>query len=164
MTPYNRCLESSSVYILAFSSNNLPYSHKFINLINLRLFSSHGPLARYVKLRVAHAPGMPGTFSPPPRVSDPDIRHVTCVTHVQWCMPGSLSAFEVGGGENVPDIPGARATRTFTYLARGIWTVSIYSLVSFISFERLVRIQLTLFCLEEEHEFPNLSATLAQWQ
>ena len=26
----------------------------------------HGPLARYVKLRVAHAPGMPGTFSPPP--------------------------------------------------------------------------------------------------
>ena len=26
----------------------------------------HGPLTRYVKLRVAHAPGMPGTFSPPP--------------------------------------------------------------------------------------------------
>ena len=26
----------------------------------------HGPLARYVKLRVALAPWMPGTFSPPP--------------------------------------------------------------------------------------------------
>ena len=26
----------------------------------------HGPLTRYVKLRVAHAPGMPGTFSSPP--------------------------------------------------------------------------------------------------
>ena len=25
---------------------------------------SNGPLTRYVKLRVAHAPGMPGTFSP----------------------------------------------------------------------------------------------------
>ena len=25
----------------------------------------HGPLTRYVKLWVAHAPGMPGTFSPP---------------------------------------------------------------------------------------------------
>ena len=25
--------------------------------------SSHGPLTRYVKLRAAHAPGMPGTFS-----------------------------------------------------------------------------------------------------
>ena len=24
----------------------------------------HGPLTRYVKLQVAHAPGMPGTFSP----------------------------------------------------------------------------------------------------
>ena len=50
----------------------------------------HGPLARYVKLRVAHAPGMPGTFSPPSGVSDPDIHHGTCVTHVPWCMPWSL--------------------------------------------------------------------------
>ena len=52
----------------------------------------HGPLARYVKLRFAHARGMPGTFSPPPRVSDPDMRHGTCVTHVSWCMPGSLTS------------------------------------------------------------------------
>ena len=50
----------------------------------------YGPLARYVKLRVAHAPGMPGTFSPSPRVSDPDMHHGTCVTHVPWCMSGSL--------------------------------------------------------------------------
>ena len=35
---------------------------------------------------------MPGTFSPPPRVSDPDIHHGTCVTHVPWCMPGSLTS------------------------------------------------------------------------
>ena len=41
--------------------------------------SFHGPLARYVKLWVAHAPGMPGTFSPSPEVSDPDIHHSTCV-------------------------------------------------------------------------------------
>ena len=26
--------------------------------------ADNGPLARYVKLRVAHVPGMPGTFSP----------------------------------------------------------------------------------------------------
>ena len=50
-----------------------------------------GPLTRYVKLRVAHAPGMPGTFSPQSRVSDPDMHHGTCVTHVPWCMPGSLT-------------------------------------------------------------------------
>ena len=52
----------------------------------------HGPLARYVILRVAHAPGMPGTFSPPPWVNDPDMHHGTCVTHVPWCMPGSLTS------------------------------------------------------------------------
>ena len=51
----------------------------------------HRPLARYAKLRVAHVPGMPGTFSPPPRVSDPDMHHDTCVTHVPWCILGSLT-------------------------------------------------------------------------
>ena len=50
----------------------------------------NGPLTRYAKLRVAHAPGMPGTFSPPPRFSDPDMHNGTCMTHVPWCMPGSL--------------------------------------------------------------------------
>ena len=39
----------------------------------------------------AHAPGMPGTFSLPPRVSNPDMHHGTCLTHVPWCMPGSLT-------------------------------------------------------------------------
>ena len=58
----------------------------------IRLSDSHGPLARCVKLRVAHAQGMPGTFSLPPWISDPDIHHGTCVTHVPWCMPGSLSS------------------------------------------------------------------------
>ena len=52
---------------------------------------AHGLLNRYVKLRVAHAPGMPGTFSPSPRVSDPDKHHDTCLTHVPWCMSGSLT-------------------------------------------------------------------------
>ena len=45
---------------------------------------AHGPLVRYVKLRVAHAPGMP-------RVSDPGMHHSTCATHVPWCVPGSLT-------------------------------------------------------------------------
>ena len=43
------------------------------------------------KIAGAHAPGMPGTFSPSPQVSDPDMHHGTCVTHVPWCMPGSLT-------------------------------------------------------------------------
>ena len=32
-------------------------------------------------------------------------------------------SFEVGSGENVPSIPGACATRNFTYLVRGPWCV-----------------------------------------
>ena len=71
---------------------------KFKFKIRLRRISyftqppSYGPLVRYVKLRVAHAPGMLGTFSPPPWVSDPDMHPSTCVTHVLWCMPGSLTS------------------------------------------------------------------------
>ena len=72
----------------------------------------HGPLTRYVKLRVAHAPGMPRKFPPrrriqrKPLVNDPGMHRGTCVTHVPWCISESLTR---GGGENVPGIPGACA-------------------------------------------------------
>ena len=37
--------------------------------------------------------GNAGNVSPPSRVSDPDMHHHgTCVTHVPWCMPGSLTS------------------------------------------------------------------------
>ena len=52
---------------------------------------NQGLLTRYIKLQVAHAPGMPGTFSPPPRVSDPDMHRDKCVRHVPRSMPGSLT-------------------------------------------------------------------------
>ena len=48
--------------------------------------------ARYVNPRVAHAPGMPGTFTPPLQASDPAMQHGTRVTHVPWCMPWSLTS------------------------------------------------------------------------
>ena len=83
---------------------------------------THGPLARYVKLQVRMRRESRERF---PRhwlqskkktlVSDPGTHHGTCVTHVPWCMSGSLTR---GGGENVPGIPGACATHDFTYLAR----------------------------------------------
>ena len=49
-------------------------------------------------------------------VSDPGMRHGTCVMYVSWCMSGLLTR---GGGENVPSISGACATRNFTYLVKG---------------------------------------------
>ena len=54
------CLLGMNAFVTLNSMINHRYS---IDLFWLLL---HGPLTRYVKLRVAHAPGMPGTFSPPP--------------------------------------------------------------------------------------------------
>ena len=45
-------------------------------------------------------------FQRKPLVSDPGMYHGTCVTHVPWCMSGSLTR---GDGGKVPDIPGACA-------------------------------------------------------
>ena len=42
-----------------------------------------------------------------PLVGDAGMHHGTCVAHVSRCMSGLLTR---GGGENVPDIPGARTT------------------------------------------------------
>ena len=44
----------------------------------------YGPLAEYVTSWVAHAPGIPGTLSPPTRVSVPDMHHGTCSLGSRW--------------------------------------------------------------------------------
>ena len=51
-----------------------------------------------------------------PLFSDPVMHHGTYVTHVLWCMPGSLT---LCGGGNVPGIPGA-------WLVRGRWDVIVH--------------------------------------
>ena len=48
-----------------------------------------------------------------PLVSDPGM---PCVTHVLWCILGSLAC---SGRENVASIPGACTTCNFAYLVRG---------------------------------------------
>ena len=54
-------------------------------------------------------------------VSDPGMHHGSCVTHVPWCMSGSLTR---GDGENVPGIPDACAFHSVTYLVRGPWILT----------------------------------------
>ena len=71
-------------------SLNLLVQFWIMEIVNIS--SNNGPLVRYIKLQVAHAPGMPGTFSPPSRESDPGKHHGTCVTHVPWCMLGSITS------------------------------------------------------------------------
>ena len=81
----------------------------------------HEPLTRYPKLRVAHAPGMPGTCSPPPtsketackrsRHASRHVREAHAVMHVGIANPrwrGKRSG-----------VPGACATCNFAYVVRG---------------------------------------------
>ena len=113
---------SISWCFMIFCSNN--HTHLLLGFFFFFFFSElrvDGPLTRYAKMRATHVPGTPGTFSPllttkKPLVSDPGMHHDTGVMHVPWCMPGSQTR---GGGENVPGIPGACATRNFAYLVRG---------------------------------------------
>ena len=107
------------------------------------------------KLRVAHAPGMSGTFSLPQRVSDPDMHHGTYVTRVPCCMPGSLTRGFLWSRwrGNVRGIPGACATRNFTYLARGPWMdyelkVSSKMLTLYMPMYIYVILTYTSLCLE----------------
>ena len=78
----------------------------------------HGPLARYVKLRVTHLPWMPETFSPPPRVIDPDMNDDTSVMHVPWWVPGSLISGFLWSLW--------RGKHNFTYLVRGQFNLGLY--------------------------------------
>ena len=68
------------------------------------LYIDHGSLTRYVNLWVAHAPGMPGTFSPPPTSKDTasyrsqhasrHVRDARAVMHVGIANPvGARKAF-----------------------------------------------------------------------
>ena len=106
--------------------------HSFLHKCCMRSYNSenafcsdfdywNGPLVRYVKLWVAHVPRISGTFFPPPRVSHPDLHQGSSVTHVPWCMPGSLTSGFLWSQwwGNVPDIPGVNAACNITYLVRG---------------------------------------------
>ena len=64
------------------------WSHKCIR--------KHGPLARYVKLRLRMRRECRERFPSPHRISNLDMYHGTCVTHVPWCMPGSLTSGFLG--------------------------------------------------------------------
>ena len=89
----------------------------------------HGPLARYVRWRVVHERGMPGTFSPPltsnetvskrPQHGSRHLHHARAMMHV-----GTVTR---SCGINVPGIPGAWANRKFMYLARGPCPDFIYA-------------------------------------
>ena len=66
-------------------------------------------------------------FKMKPLVSDPGMHHGTCVTHVPWCMSGSLTC---GDGENVPGIPGACAPAILRIWQEAHWPVPSYDMMT----------------------------------
>ena len=96
-------LMSIILFILTFIisySNKIIFSSFissfFIDVLSISSFQSlqlifcthgptHGPLSRYVKFRVAHAPGMPGTFSPAADFKgNRKLAIPTCITARAW--------------------------------------------------------------------------------
>ena len=97
--PFELCVANNDSHNVAsnmFASVSLftIFSHETWIHINFRITLCHLPWASYQirKIAAAHAPGMPETSCPPPQESDPDMHHGTCVTHVPWCMLGSLTS------------------------------------------------------------------------
>ena len=84
-----RSIQRSSLF-LASPVHQLPWY--WLCSINGPLFSREWASCQIRKIAGARAPGMPRTFSSSPQVSDPDMHHGPCVTHVPWCMPGSLTS------------------------------------------------------------------------
>ena len=87
----------------------------------------HGSLTRYVKLRVAHAPGIPGTFSPPFSTDFKGNRQLAipaCITARASRTCRDACRERVVTGKNVSSSSGACATHNFTHLARGPWVTA----------------------------------------
>ena len=66
--PVGRQRAGSNLYLLLLSPVYLEFYLTSLGTMYYSILNNlmHGPLTRYVKLRVAHALGLPGTLSPPP--------------------------------------------------------------------------------------------------
>ena len=111
-------------YMSNFATRGEGAFNRLIHIIHYP--ARHRPLVRCVKLRVAHAPGMPGTFSPPPRVSDPDMHHGTCVTHVPWCMPGSITSGFIWSQWRGKRSRHSRRMRNPQFIVSGKWPIATH--------------------------------------
>ena len=68
----------------------------------------HGPLTRYVKLQVAHAPGMPGTFSPATDFKgNRKLAIPACITARAWrtCRDACRDRLPAVTGKTFPAFP-----------------------------------------------------------
>ena len=152
---------------LLCKSHNAPVPYTYISVTNLRIvgylfdslrdlwdgfiprvlfytdstLSANAPLARYVKIRVAHAPGMPGTFSPAANFKrNYYIAIPACITARAWrtCRDACRDRLPAVTGKTFPAFP-AHAHPQFCVsgkrpmVTRSAWTstdIYIHSILS----------------------------------
>ena len=102
----------SSIHSDQCASHPATYAPKPIHLcdawILTRKWKYNGPLTRYVKLQVAHAPGMPGTFSPAADFKgNRKLAIPTCITARAWrtCRDACRDRAPAVTGKTFPAFP-----------------------------------------------------------
>ena len=120
------------------------------------------------KIPGAHAPGMPGTFSPLPQVSDPDMHHGTCVTHVPWCMSGSLTSGFLWNRRRGKRSRHSRRRRNLQFYVSGkrpitasLWGESIDH--QWIPSQRTGNVELRFLCCQPDQETEKKKQSSLRW-
>ena len=113
-----RCFVShlnSISWVKRWTKSRLEIQHTRFNLHHVSKLQTFLGISRLASYQIRKIVGcacarnagnvFPATDLKKTLVIDPGIHHSTCVTHVLWCMSGSLTR---GGGKNVPGITSAR--------------------------------------------------------
>ena len=111
-------------------------------------FRCNGPLTRYVKLQVAHAPGMPGTFSPAADFKgNRKLAIPTCITARAWrtCRDACRDRAPAVTGKTFPAFPahahlqfcvsGKRPISTETHVRRAVKVLMCHVILCFSAFK-----------------------------
>ena len=92
---YFTCCNWHKHYLIFYIRNSYTSTHvsaRGYDSSEETVIGQHNGPVGYVWLSGCARAGNAESVFPPPRVSDPNIHHGTRVTHVPWCMPGSLSS------------------------------------------------------------------------
>ena len=81
-----QCVRNMPVWRVTYTSYDYDKVRQFSSVVPFYTEMHQWASCQIPKIAGAHAPGMPGTFSPPPEASDPDMHYGT------WCMPESLTS------------------------------------------------------------------------
>ena len=89
----------------------------------------YGPLTRYVKLQVAHAPGMPGTFSPAADFKENRLIAIpACITARAWrtCRDACRDRLHAVTGKTFPAFPAHAHPQFYVSGKRPMWGSHLY--------------------------------------